>query len=252
MTGPAAGLRGRTPALPRGPDRGGPTMADERVDVRWHAHAVSRGERERAAGHKGCVLWFTGLSGCGKSTLANAVDRRLHALGVRSFVLDGDNVRLGLNAAPALLRERHGEAFAARFGLGFGAEDREENIRRIGAVAELFAQAGIVALTAFISPYRRDRDAVRAMLPAGDFVEVFVDAPLEVCEARDPKGLYKQARAGQIRGFTGIDDPYEVPLTPEIRVDSTAQSPEDLAGRVIEWLVGAGKIPAAPLTASGR
>ena len=227
-------------------------MADERVDVRWHAHAVPRDERERTAGHKGCVLWFTGLSGCGKSTLANAVDRRLHALGVRSFVLDGDNVRLGLNASPALLRERHGEAFAARFGLGFGAEDREENIRRIGAVAELFAQAGIVALTAFISPYRRDRDAVRAMLPAGDFVEVFVDAPLEVCEARDPKGLYKQARAGQIRGFTGIDDPYEAPLTPEIRVDSTAATPEALAGRVIEWLVRAGKIPSAPPGSAGH
>ena len=252
MPGPAAGLGGRRPAPPRGTDRGEPTMADERVDGRWHAHAGSRHERERTAGHKGCVLWFTGLSGCGKSTLANAVDRRLHALGVRSFVLDGDNVRLGLNASPALLRERHGEAFATRFGLGFGAEDREENIRRIGAVAELFAQAGIVALTAFISPYRRDRDAVRAMLPAGDFVEVFVDAPLEVCEARDPKGLYKQARAGKIRGFTGIDDPYEAPRTPEIRVDSTAAAPEELAGRVIEWLVRAGKIPAAPLSASGR
>jgi adenylylsulfate kinase len=130
--------------------------ADEIVDVRWHAHAVSRSDRERAAGQKGCVLWFTGLSGCGKSTLANAVDRRLHARGLRSFVLDGDNVRLGLNAAPALLRDRYGEEAAARFGLGFGAADRAENIRRIGAVADLFAQAGIIALTAFISPYRRD------------------------------------------------------------------------------------------------
>ncbi len=221
-------------------------MTEERVDVRWHAHAVSRADRERAAGHKGCVLWFTGLSGCGKSTLANAVDRRLHGRGLRSFVLDGDNVRLGLNAAPALLRERHDEAFATRFGLGFGPQDREENIRRIGAVAELFAQAGIVALTAFISPYRRDRDAVRAMLPPGDFVEIHVRAPLEVCEGRDPKGLYRKARAGEIKGFTGIDDPYEEPLHPELIVDSAARSPDALADDVIAWLERAGKIPALP------
>jgi adenylylsulfate kinase len=217
--------------------------ADEIVDVRWHAHAVSRADRERTAGHKGCVLWFTGLSGCGKSTLANAVDRRLHARGLRSFVLDGDNVRLGLNAAPTLLRDRYGEEAAARFGLGFGAADRAENIRRIGAVADLFAQAGIIALTAFISPYRRDRDAVRAALQPGDFVEVYVRAPLEVCEGRDPKGLYKKARAGEIKGFTGIDDPYEEPLDPEIAVDSASRSPDDLAADVIAWLERAGKIP---------
>ena len=217
--------------------------ANDVVDVRWHAHAVSREERERAAGHRGCVLWFTGLSGCGKSTLANLVDHRLHERGVRSFVLDGDNVRLGLNAAPALLRERHGEAFARRFGLGFAAEDREENIRRIGAVAELFAQAGIVALTAFISPYRRDRDAVRAMLPPGDFVEIHVRAPLEVCEGRDPKGLYKKARAGEIAGFTGIDDPYEEPLAAELVVDSATTPADELADRVVAWLETAGTIP---------
>jgi adenylylsulfate kinase len=219
------------------------SMAEEKVDVRWHDHAVSRDDRERAAGHRGCVLWFTGLSGCGKSTLANAVDRRLHARGVRSFVLDGDNVRLGLNASQAILRQRHDEAFAERFGLGFGPADREENIRRIGAVAELFAQAGIIALTAFISPYRRDRDAVRAMLRPGDFVEIHVEAPLEVCEARDPKGLYKKARAGEIKGFTGIDDPYESPLTPELVVDSAARLPESLADEVLRWLELAGKIP---------
>jgi len=216
----------------------------ETVDVRWHAHAVTRADRERAAGHKGCVLWFTGLSGCGKSTLANAVDHRLNARGIRSFVLDGDNVRLGLNAAPGLLAERHGEEFAKRFGLGFSAMDREENIRRIGAVAELFAQAGIIALTAFISPYRRDRDAVRAALPAGDFVEVYVKAPLAVCEGRDPKGLYKKARAGEIKGFTGIDDPYEEPLSPELVVDSAARPPDELAAEVIAWLERAGKIAA--------
>jgi len=218
-------------------------MSEEHVDVRWHEHAVSREDRERSAGHRGCVLWFTGLSGCGKSTLANAVDHRLHARGLRSFVLDGDNVRLGLNAAPALLRQGHDEAFAARFGLGFGPADREENIRRIGAVADLFAQAGIIALTAFISPYRRDRDAVRAVLQPGDFVEIHVEAPLAVCEARDPKGLYKKARAGEIRGFTGIDDPYEAPLAPELVVDSASRPPEVLAAEVLRWLEEAGKIP---------
>jgi len=216
----------------------------EVVDVRWHAPAVSREDRERAAGHKGCVLWFTGLSGCGKSTLANAVDRLLHERGCRTFVLDGDNVRHGLSAAPAMLEERHGKEFAARFGLGFGAADREENIRRIGSVADLFAQAGIIALTAFISPYRRDRDAVRAALPPGDFVEVYVKAPLAVCEGRDPKGLYKKARAGEIKGFTGIDDPYEEPLSPELVVDSAARPPDELAAEVIAWLERAGKIAA--------
>jgi adenylylsulfate kinase len=215
----------------------------EIVDVRWHAHAVSRSDRERTAGHKGCVLWFTGLSGSGKSTLANLVDRRLHDRGLRSFVLDGDNVRLGLNAAPALLAERHGEEFARRFGLGFGPADREENIRRIGAVADLFAQAGVIALTAFISPYRRDRGAVRGMLAPGDFVEIHVRAPLAVCEARDPKGLYKRARAGELKGFTGIDDPYEEPLAAELTVDSSDRSPDELADQVIAWLESAGKIP---------
>ena len=215
------------------------------VDVRWHAHAVSREDRERAAGHRGCVLWFTGLSGCGKSTIANIVDRKLNGRGCRSFVLDGDNVRLGLNAAPGLLEERHGRDFAARFGLGFSPQDREENIRRIGAVAELFAQAGIIALTAFISPYRRDRDAVRSMLAAGDFVEIHVRAPLEVCERRDPKGLYKKARAGEIRGFTGIDDPYEEPTKPEIVVDSATKPAEQLADEVLAWLERAGVISPA-------
>ena len=219
-----------------------PKNREELVDVRWHDHAVSREDRERAAGHKGCVLWFTGLSGCGKSTLANAVDRILHARGCRTFVLDGDNVRMGLNASPAILRDRFGEEAANRFGLGFGPTDRAENIRRIGAVADLFAQAGIIALTAFVSPYRRDREAVRSMLAPGDFVEIFVRAPLEVCESRDPKGLYKKARAGEIKNFTGIDDPYEEPLSPELVVDSASRRPDDLATDVIAWLERAGKI----------
>jgi adenylylsulfate kinase len=160
-------------------------------------------------------------------------------------VLDGDNVRLGLNAAPALLRELYGEEAAARFGLGFGAADRAENIRRIGAVAELFAQSGTIALTAFISPYRRDRDAVRRMLAPGDFVEIHVKAPLEVCEGRDPKGLYKKARAGEIKGFTGIDDPYEEPLAPELVVDSATRPPDELAAEVVAWLERSGTIPRA-------
>ncbi|MCA9202596.1 MAG: adenylyl-sulfate kinase [Planctomycetales bacterium] len=210
----------------------------ERTHVVWHEHNVTRTDRERLCGHRGCVVWFTGLSGCGKSTVANLVDRRLHESGVHTFLLDGDNVRMGLNASPELLAE-HGSAFAQRFGLGFGAEDREENIRRIGAVAELFASAGLVTLTAFVSPYRRDRDAVRRRLEAGragDFVEVLVNAPLEVCEARDPKGLYKLARAGKIRQFTGIDDPYEPPENPELTLDSAAHTPDVLADQVVQFL----------------
>jgi len=215
---------------------------DAHVQVHWHDHAVSREEREALNGHRGCVVWFTGLSACGKSTVANLVDHKLHALGVHSFVLDGDNIRHGLNASPAMLRPIHGEEFAKRFGLGFSAQDREENIRRIGAVAKLFADAGVIAITAFISPYRADRDRVRASLPPGDFVEVFVDAPIEVCEARDPKGLYKKARAGELKGFTGIDDPYEPPLNPEIRLDAANTPPEILADQVIESLRASGKI----------
>jgi adenylylsulfate kinase len=217
-------------------------MSDEnQVEVHWHQHAVSRPEREALNGHRGCVVWLTGLSACGKSTVANLVDHKLHSAGVRSFVLDGDNIRHGLNAGPGMLEEVHGEQFARRFGLGFSAQDREENIRRIGSVARLFCDAGVVAITAFISPYRVDRDRVRATLAEGDFVEVFVDAPLEVCEARDPKGLYQRARAGEIKGFTGIDDPYEPPKQPELVLDAT-KSPQMLADRVIAYLKEAGKI----------
>jgi adenylylsulfate kinase len=215
----------------------------DQVQVHWHEHAVSRKEREQRNGQAGCVVWFTGLSACGKSTVANLLDHRLHSLGLQSFVLDGDNVRHGLNAGPGMLKERHGEEFAKRFGLGFSAQDREENIRRIGAVAKLFCDAGLIALTAFISPYRVDRDRVRAALPAGDFVEVFVDAPIEVCEARDPKGLYKKARAGELKGFTGIDDPYEAPQKPELVLDAGKKTPEALADEVLAYLRANGKIP---------
>jgi adenylylsulfate kinase len=207
----------------------------------WHEHRVSREDRERLAGHRGCVVWFTGLSGSGKSTVANLVEHKLHARGVRTFLLDGDNVRHGLNASPDLLRPQHGDEFAGRFGLGFGPQDREENIRRIGCVAELFCAAGIVTLVAFVSPYRRDRDAVRQRL-GDDFIEVFVDAPLGVCESRDPKGLYKQARAGQIQNFTGIDDPYEPPLAAELRLDAASEPPDTLAEQVIAFLRQSGRI----------
>ena len=216
-------------------------MAND-TNVHWHEHSVSREEREALNGHRGCVVWFTGLSGCGKSTVSNLVDHKLHQRGLRSFVLDGDNVRHGLNAGPGMLKEKHGEEFAKRFGLGFSAQDREENIRRIGAVAELFSSAGIITLTAFISPYRRDRDFVRDRMKAGDFVEVLVDAPLEVCEARDPKGLYKKARAGELKGFTGIDDPYEPPLKPELVLDAGRKDAETLANEVLDFLQRAGKI----------
>jgi adenylylsulfate kinase len=210
--------------------------------VVWHQHAVSRGDRERQSGHRGCVVWFTGLSGCGKSTVANAVDQKLFERGVRSYVLDGDNVRHGLNATPQLLAERYGQAFAERFGLGFGQQDREENIRRVGAVARLMCDAGLVTLTAFVSPYRADRDAVRASLDPGDFVEVFVDAPIEVCESRDPKGLYKKARAGEIKDFTGVNAPYEAPLQPELVLKSAESPPTMLADEVLKFLHATGKI----------
>jgi adenylylsulfate kinase len=218
---------------------------EDSVQVHWHEHAVSRDERENRNGHAGCVVWLTGLSACGKSTIANLLDHKLHSMGVNSFVLDGDNVRHGLNASPAMLKERHGEEFAKRFGLGFSAQDREENIRRIGMVAKLFCDAGIVAITAFISPYRVDRDRVRAALGEGDFVEIFVDAPIEVCEARDPKGLYKKARAGELKGFTGIDDPYESPLKPELVLDASRKSAAALADEVLACLKASGKVGSA-------
>lgn len=205
--------------------------------VQWHDHAVQR--------PRGCVVWFTGLSGSGKSTVANRVDQRLHQLGCSAFVLDGDNIRHGLNASPEKLREKHGENFAKRFGLTFAAEDREENIRRIGCVAEIMCAAGLIALTAFVSPYRRDRQTVRELVvgtgTANDFFEVFVDTPIEICEQRDPKGLYKKARAGEIKGFTGIDDPYEAPLHPELHLDGRLDI-DVLANHVIERLRSAGKL----------
>jgi adenylylsulfate kinase len=213
------------------------------TNVTWHEHQVSREARERLNGHKGCVIWFTGLSGSGKSTVANTLDHLLWGYGYHSAVLDGDNVRHSLNAGPGILRDTHGEDYGARFGLGFTAIDREENIRRIGAVAELYCQAGLIALTAFISPYRIDRDRVRATMKPGEFIEVFVDTPLAICEQRDPKGLYKKARAGEIKHFTGIDDPYEAPESPELVLLAGEQTPDELAHAVIDYLVTHGIIP---------
>ncbi len=205
--------------------------------VTWHEHQVTRERREALHGHRGCVIWFTGLSGSGKSTIANTLDHRLHGLGLHSAVLDGDNVRHGLNAGPGMLRDTHGPDFASRFGLGFSAIDREENIRRIGAVAQLFCDAGLIALTAFISPYRIDRDRIRGTLRPGEFIEIFVDTPIEICERRDPKGLYKKARAGELKGFTGIDDPYEAPQAPELVLPGGEQTPDQLAEIVIDHLI---------------
>src|SRR5213075_495595 len=179
-------------------------MAEQKAtNIVWHAGAVTRADREKMNGHKACTVWLTGLSGSGKSTIAVDLEKRLWERGVRAYILDGDNIRHGLNK-----------------NLGFSPADRTENIRRIGEVAKLFADAGLVAVTAFISPYRADRDQVRALMKPGDFVEIFVDFPVEVCEQRDVKGLYKKARAGEIKEFTGISAPYEAPANAELTIKS--------------------------------
>jgi len=191
--------------------------------VTWHKSIVTGEERQKLLGQVGCTIWFTGLPSSGKSTTAFTVERELIRRGHLAFVLDGDNVRHGLNR-----------------NLGFSAEDRAENIRRIGEVARLFAEAGLIAMTAFISPYRRDRDQARALHVAAGipFVEVFVDTPIATCERRDPKGLYAKARRGELRGFTGVDDPYEAPLNPEM-VLSTGDRPADqLSCEILSYLEG--------------
>jgi len=223
------------------------------VQITSHAGTVTRAEREVLLKQTGATLWFTGLSGSGKSTLAFAVEQALIRRGHAAYVLDGDNIRFGLNAAPKILMETRGrsEATAKRFGLGFGADDREENVRRIGEVAKLFADAGLFTLTSFVSPYRKDRDAARKIhegntAGAIPFIEVFVDTPIAVCESRDPKGLYKQARdavaAGKGMGFTGIDDPYEPPANPEMIFDSSKRSVEEGVAMVVEYLMANGLI----------
>lgn len=187
------------------------------TNVVWHHATVTRARREAQNGHRSAVLWFTGLSGSGKSTLAHAVEEHLHQRGCRSFVLDGDNVRHGLCGD-----------------LGFSAQARQENIRRIGEMAKLFMEAGVIVLTAFISPYRADRERVRGMVERGDFIEIYCDAPIEVCEARDVKGMYKKARAGQIAEFTGVSSPYEAPESPNITVNTGRLQLSDCVQRVID------------------
>lgn len=186
------------------------------TNVVWHNATVTRARREAQNSHRGAIIWFTGLSGSGKSTLAHAVEEMLHQRGCRTFVLDGDNVRHGLCGD-----------------LGFSSKDRQENIRRIGEVAKLFMEAGVIVLTAFISPYRADRERVRGMVAQGDFIEIYCDTPLEICESRDVKGIYKKARAGQIPEFTGISSPYEAPVTPELTVHTGTAELDDCVQQVI-------------------
>ena len=188
-------------------------------NVVWHHATVTRERRERLNGHRSVMLWFTGLSGAGKSSLAHAVEEQLYLKGCRTFVFDGDNVRHGLCSD-----------------LGFSAEDRVENIRRVGEMGKLFLEAGVIALTAFISPFRTDREKVRSLIPHGEFLEIFCHCPLEVCEVRDVKGLYKRARAGEIKNFTGISSPYEEPENPELVVDTGSLSLEESAEKVIDLL----------------
>jgi adenylylsulfate kinase len=201
------------------------------TNIHWHAGNLSRDERWAALNSRGCTLWFTGLSASGKSTIASALEQHLVSRGVHAYRLDGDNIRFGLNK-----------------NLGFSAEDRAENIRRIGEVAKLFADSGAIALTSFISPYRKDRDLARELhekqkTGAITFLEVFVDTPIEVCEQRDPKGLYKKARAGEIKGFTGIDDPYEAPLKPELVLKPQTMSVEDSVRACLDLLASHAALP---------
>lgn len=195
------------------------------TNITRHEGHATREEREKLLKQKGATLWFTGLSGSGKSTIAFTLEHALVQRGQLAYVLDGDNIRHGLNK-----------------NLGFSAADREENIRRIGEVAKLFADCGVLTMTSFISPYRKDRDAVRALHVEGKlpFIEVFLNTPIETCEQRDPKGLYKKARAGQLQNFTGIDDPYEAPTQPELTIDATSTTPQQATVIVLEYLVKQG------------
>lgn len=200
--------------------------AEKSPNTVWHHATVTRERRERQNGHKSVILWFTGLSGAGKSTLAHAVEERLHQQSCRTFVFDGDNVRHGL------CRD-----------LGFSEEDRKENIRRIGEMVKLFLGAGVIALTAFISPFREDRQRVRDLAPEGDFIEIYCKCSLGVCEARDVKGLYKRARAGEIKEFTGISSPYEEPDNAELVVNTGELPLEECVDLVIEFLESRGDLP---------
>jgi adenylylsulfate kinase len=196
-------------------------------NIVWHNHKITKADRGQKTAQKPCVLWFTGLSGSGKSTVANALEEVLFHNGNFTYLLDGDNVRHGLNKD-----------------LGFDERSRVENIRRIGEVAKLFVDSGLIVLTAFISPFQNDRDTVRTLLQEGEFIEVFVDTPIEVCEQRDPKGLYEKARQGEIKNFTGIDSPYEIPKNPEIHVKNDDISIEEVCRQIYDYLVQKGYISA--------
>ena len=199
-------------------------MAEQKAThITWHESQVSRADRESVLEQRGTTVWLTGLSGSGKSTIAVAAERALIDRGRLAFVLDGDNIRHGLNK-----------------NLGFSPDDRSENIRRIGEVAKLFTESGVIVFSSFISPYRADRDAVRELMEPGDFIEVLVDASVETCESRDVKGLYKKARAGEIPEFTGISAPYEAPEKPEVTVDTNAQSVEESVQLVLDYLESKG------------
>lgn len=188
-------------------------------NIVWHNYAVNKSQRSEQKGHKPVILWFTGFSGSGKSTVAGALESALHQQGVHTYLLDGDNVRHGLCKD-----------------LGFSDEDRVENIRRVGELSKLMVDAGLVVLTAFISPFQAERDMVRNLVGDGEFIEVFLDTPLDICEQRDPKGLYKKARAGEIKHFTGIDSDYQVPVNPEIRIDTSANSLEQSVQQLVAYL----------------
>jgi len=188
-------------------------------NIVWHEHHVTKESRSKSKNQKPCVLWFTGLSGSGKSTVANAVEIKLNELNKHTYILDGDNVRLGLNK-----------------GLTFSDEDRIENIRRIGEVSKLFIDAGTIVLTAFISPFLKDRQQVRDLISENEFIEVFIDTPLEICESRDPKGLYKKARKGEIPNFTGISSPYEAPIKPEIHIKAGETTLEEAVEQILVYL----------------
>ncbi|PHS36189.1 MAG: adenylyl-sulfate kinase [Sulfurovum sp.] len=196
-------------------------------NIVWHDHYITKEKRSSKKKQKPCILWFTGLSGSGKSTIANAVESRLAELNRHTYLLDGDNIRRGLNKE-----------------LGFSDADRVENIRRIGEVSKLFVDAGLIVLTAFISPFQKEREVVRSLVEEREFIEVFIDTPLEVCEARDPKGLYKKVRKGEITNFTGISSPYEAPTTPEIHIINDKQSIENVAEQILNYLDDKGYLDA--------
>src|SRR5882762_8029392 len=222
------------------------SSAVKATNVTWHEGSVSRQEREKLLNQKGVTVWMTGLSASGKSTIACILEQMLLHKKKHAYRLDGDNIRFGLNADGKTLSEKRAYSPEAgkRFGLGFSAEDRMENIRRIGEVAKLFTDAGVIAITSFISPYKKDRDAVRAGMKPGEFVEVYVNVSLAGAEKRDPKGLYKKARAGEIKGFTGIDDPYEAPDKAEIVIDTEKVTAGDAAQQILSYLEQRGYLTA--------